>query len=129
MLLKGRADLAQQLHQRVAQEAGVGWFWVESVGGRPETVNITITVSQEDSMPSNPEVHMLLFLNKKCVYRLVEVESTCGSSDADVPLLYGHDAQVHEIAVHLPVARWGVPATHSEDLQALQRLNRQQMFL
>lgn len=37
VLLEGRAYLAQQLNQRVAQEAGVGWLGVEGVGGRPGT--------------------------------------------------------------------------------------------
>lgn len=32
VLLEGRADLAQQLHQRMAQEAGVGRFGVKGVG-------------------------------------------------------------------------------------------------
>lgn len=32
VLLEGRADLAQQLHQRMAQKAGVGRFGVEDVG-------------------------------------------------------------------------------------------------
>ena len=32
VLLEGRADLAQQLHQRMAQEAGIGWLRVEGVG-------------------------------------------------------------------------------------------------
>lgn len=34
ILLEGRADLAQQLHQRMAQEAGIGWFGIEGVGSR-----------------------------------------------------------------------------------------------
>lgn len=34
VLLKGRADLAQQLHQRMAQEAGIGWFRIEGIGSR-----------------------------------------------------------------------------------------------
>lgn len=34
VLLKGRADLAQQLHQWMAQEAGIGWLRVEGVGSR-----------------------------------------------------------------------------------------------
>lgn len=34
VLLEGRADLAQQLHQRMAQEAGIGWLRVEGVGSR-----------------------------------------------------------------------------------------------
>lgn len=34
VLLEGRANLAQQLHQRMAQEAGIGWLGVEGVGSR-----------------------------------------------------------------------------------------------
>lgn len=37
VLLEGRADLAQQLHQRMAQEAGIGWLRVEGVGSRSES--------------------------------------------------------------------------------------------
>lgn len=37
VLLEGRAYLAQQLNQRVAEEAGVGWLGVEGVRGRPRT--------------------------------------------------------------------------------------------
>ena len=49
---------------------------------------------------------------------LVEVESPCGGGDADVPLLHRHHVQVHEVTVHLPVPRGGVPATHGQDFQA-----------
>ena len=56
------------------------------------------------------------------VHSLVEVEATGGGSDADIPLFYGHNGQIHEISMHLSVARRRVPATHSEDLQALQWL-------
>jgi len=35
VLLEGGADLAQQLHQRMAQEAGVGWLRVEGIGRGP----------------------------------------------------------------------------------------------
>lgn len=37
-------------------------------------------------------------------------------------LLHSHNVQVHEVTVHLPVPRRRVPATHSQDLQALHRL-------
>lgn len=37
VLLEDRADLAQQLHQRMAQEAGIGWLGVKGVGGRSGT--------------------------------------------------------------------------------------------
>lgn len=56
------------------------------------------------------------------LYSLVEVESARGGSDADVPLFYSHNVQVHEVSVHLPVARRRVPATHREDLEALKWL-------
>lgn len=56
---------------------------------------------------------------------LVEVEATCRGGDTDVSLLNSHHIQVHEITVHLPVARRGVPATHSQDLQALHGLQRE----
>ena len=38
-------------------------------------------------------------------------------------LLHSHNVQVHEVAVHLPVSRWRVPAAHGQDLQALHRLS------
>lgn len=47
VLLEGRADLAQQLHQRMAQEAGVGWLGVESVRSRsamPHSTVITLII-------------------------------------------------------------------------------------
>ncbi len=53
---------------------------------------------------------------------LIEVESTGGGSDADVSVLNSHKVQIHEVSMHLPVARRRVPATHSQDLQALHRL-------
>lgn len=53
---------------------------------------------------------------------LVEVEAACRGSDADVALLHRHNEQVHEVAVHLPVAGRRVPAAHRQDLQALHRL-------
>lgn len=34
VFLEGRADLAQQLYQRMAQETGISWFGVEGVGSR-----------------------------------------------------------------------------------------------
>lgn len=55
-------------------------------------------------------------------HSLVEVEAACRGGDTDMALLHSYDVQVHEITVHLPVSRWGVPATHSQDLQALQWL-------
>lgn len=56
------------------------------------------------------------------MYSLVEVESTCGSSDADVSLFYCHNIQVHKVSMHLPVAGRRVPSTHCEDLEALKWL-------
>ncbi len=53
---------------------------------------------------------------------LIEVESTGGGSDADVSVLNSHKVQIHEVSMHLPVARRRVPATHGQDLQALHRL-------
>lgn len=37
VLLEGWTDLAQQLYQGVAQEAGVGWLGVKGVRGGPTT--------------------------------------------------------------------------------------------
>lgn len=54
---------------------------------------------------------------------LVEVESTRGGSDADMSLLHSDDIQVHQVSVHLPVAGRRVPATHGQNLQALQWLH------
>lgn len=42
VLLKGWADLTQQFHQRVAQEAGVGRLRVEIVGGGPKQKTLII---------------------------------------------------------------------------------------
>lgn len=53
---------------------------------------------------------------------LIEVESACGGSDADVSVLNSNDVQIHEVAMHLPVARRRVPATHGQNFQALHRL-------
>lgn len=53
---------------------------------------------------------------------LVEVEAACRGSEADMALLHSHNVQVHEVAVHLPVSRWRVPAAHGQDLQALHGL-------
>lgn len=41
VLFEGGADLAQQLHQRMAQKTGVGWLRVEGVGSRSERKNNT----------------------------------------------------------------------------------------
>lgn len=53
---------------------------------------------------------------------LVEVEPACGGSDADMPLFYSYNVQVHEVSVHLPVTGRRVPATHCEDFEALKWL-------
>lgn len=65
---------------------------------------------------SNPSFPYEAWLRRPVL--LVEVESPGGGGDADVPLLHRHHVQVHEVTVHLPVPRRGVPATHGEDLQA-----------
>lgn len=57
VLLEGRADLAQQLHQRMAQEAGVGWLGVEGVGSRSVMHTATrITIIARPRMWSNENV-------------------------------------------------------------------------
>lgn len=45
VLLEGRADLAKQLHQRMAQEAGIGWLRVEGVGSRSGIYTQTKTIT------------------------------------------------------------------------------------
>ena len=39
VFFEGRTDLAQQLYQRVTQEAWIGWLGVECVGGRSAIQN------------------------------------------------------------------------------------------
>ena len=168
VLFEGRANLAQQLNQRVAQEAGVGWLGVEGVGGRPGTTTPWSSLIMVNSQPWPVDFshnlakanHTVLALicslsstvpaRGGCVIRptqsssaqrssvktacgksngrkgkpdsLVEVEATCGGGDTDVSLLNSQHIHVHKITMHLPVARGGVPATHSQDFQALHGL-------
>lgn len=62
------------------------------------------------------------FSREQHSHLLIEVESAGGGSDADVSVLNSHNVQIHEVSMHLPVARRRVPATHGQDLQALHRL-------
>lgn len=58
VLLEGRADLAQQLHQRMTQEAGIGWLGVEGVGSRSVMHAVTlinITLSGQLQLLNRPD--------------------------------------------------------------------------
>lgn len=44
VLLEGRADLAQELHQWMAQEAGIGWLGVKGVSSRSGKQTHTQTI-------------------------------------------------------------------------------------
>lgn len=62
------------------------------------------------------------YSREQCNHLLIEVESAGGGSDADVSVLNSHNVEIHEVTMHLSVARRWVPATHGQDLQTLHRL-------
>lgn len=115
VLFEGRADLVEQLHQGMAEEAGASWLGVEVICCGPADVEGVTWV---------PPVVVHRPRTGRHGDSLVQVKAPCGRCDADLPVLSCDHKQVHEVTVHLAVPRGWVPATHGEHFQALQGLQK-----
>lgn len=116
VFFEGWADLVEQLHQGMAEEAGAGRLGVEVVRRGPAERAITV--------PGAPQAaaHGLPMGSHRD--SLVQVKSPGGGRDADLSVLSCDHEQVHEVPVHPAVPGGRVPAAHGEHLQALQGLRR-----
>lgn len=115
VFFEGRADLVEQLHQGMAEEAGAGRLGVEVIRCGPAARVITEQGTPRGAHRPRAGSHE---------HSLVQVKAPSGCRDADLPVLGCDHKQVHEVPMHLAVPRGRVPAAHGEHFQALQGLQR-----
>ena len=114
VFFEGWADLVEQLHQGMAEEAGAGRLRVEVVCCGPAGRGWSLCRA------SQAAAHGLRTGSHRDL--LVQVKSPSGCRDADLSVLGCDHKQVHEVPVHLAIPRGWVPAAHGEHFQALQGL-------
>lgn len=114
VFFEGWADLVEQLHQGMAEEAGAGRLGVEVVRCGPAGRRWPLCRAPQAA------AHGLRTSSHKDL--LVQVKSPSGCRDADLSVLGCDHKQVHEVPVHLAIPRGWVPAAHGEHFQALQGL-------